>query len=254
MLALLRAANPGVLRFAFRPARGLAYLRDVRAAYLARAYGPVRDMELRELASGEPPETLFFPASAVRPGSTPPADLSALAVLARKKKPARVFEIGTFEGLSAVVFAKNAGPACRIATLDLPGDKDVPRTKRSFAAQSVSGDYRSGFLIDAYGCAPQVERLYGDSALFDFSGYENAVDLFFVDGAHTRDYVLKDSLTALRCVRKDGWVVWHDGFIPDVHAVLKKIGARHPLFRIGGTSLVVSLRAPSPDFPWTDFS
>jgi predicted O-methyltransferase YrrM len=252
--SLLRMANLSALRFVFRPAAGLAYLRDVRAAYLARTYGPVRDIELRDLASDEKPESIFFPAAAVRPGSTPPADLAALAVLARKKKPAHVFEIGTFEGLSTVVFAKNAGPACRIATLDLPADRDVPRTKRSFEAQSVSGEYRSGRLIDAYDCGAQVERLYGDSALFDFSGHENTVDLFFVDGAHTRDYVLKDSLTALRCVRADGWVVWHDGFIPDVFAVLKKIGAHHPLFRIGGTSLVLSLRKPSPEFPWAEFS
>ncbi len=252
--SLLRMANPAALRFAFRPAAGLAFLRDVRAAYLARTFAPVRDIELREVEPSENPESLFFPGAAVRPGSTPPADLTALAVLARKKRPVRVFEIGTFEGLSAVVFAKNAGPACRVTTLDLPVDKDVPRTKRSFEAQSVSGEYRSGRLIDAYGCGAQVDKLYGDSALFDFSGYADAVDLFFVDGAHTRDYVMKDSLTALGSVRADGWVIWHDGFIPDVFAVLKKIGAHHPLFRIAGTSLVLSLRKPSPDFPWADFS
>ncbi len=252
--SLLRMLNLSALRFVPRPARFLAFLRDIRAAYLARIFGPVREIEIGDLSPNRSLESIFLPVAAIRPGSTPLPDLAALAVLAREKGPARVFEIGTFEGLTAVVFAKNAGPASRISTLDLPAVGGVPRTKRSFETQSISGNYRTGYLIDEYRCQDRVEKLYGDSALFDFFGRADSIDLFFIDGAHTRDYVLKDSLIALRCVREDGWVLWHDCFVPDVFAVLKRIGVHHPLSRIRGTNLVISLRKPSPEFPWEDFS
>jgi hypothetical protein len=52
--------------------------------------------------------------------------------------------------------------------------------------------------------------LFGDSASFDFSPFAGAVDLFFIDGAHSYEYVRSDTLRALQCVRPGGVIAWHD--------------------------------------------
>jgi hypothetical protein len=125
-------------------------------------------------------------------------------------------------------------------TLDLPHDKELQRTERSYAAHSISCQYRSGHLIDAFGVREQTEALYGDSALFDFAPYRKRIDLFFVDGAHTADYVLSDTRRAFESVTPDGWVVWHDCFTPQVMRVLKDIAQTTRVLQIRGTNVAVA--------------
>jgi predicted O-methyltransferase YrrM len=56
----------------------------------------------------------------------------------------------------------------------------------------------------------RIHRLFGDSATFDFSPFHNQVDLFFIDGAHSYQYVRNDTEKALPCVKKGGVIAWHD--------------------------------------------
>jgi predicted O-methyltransferase YrrM len=56
----------------------------------------------------------------------------------------------------------------------------------------------------------KIRLLFGDSAEFDFSPYQQNIDLFFIDGAHSYDYVRSDSERALRCVYPGGVIAWHD--------------------------------------------
>jgi hypothetical protein len=70
--------------------------------------------------------------------------------------------------------------------------------------------------------------------------------LVFVDGSHAYDYACKDSETAMRLVRPEGVVLWHDyGVWPGVTQALEELeAARHlGLLHIRGTSLVI-WRAP----------
>jgi hypothetical protein len=67
----------------------------------------------------------------------------------------------------------------------------------------------SRYVYEAHAEGSKVRQLYGDSAVFDFSPYRQGVDLFFIDGAHSYDYVKSDTLKALDCVRGGG-IVWHD--------------------------------------------
>ena len=237
----LTTANLRSFRFSSNPRLFLEYLQAVEAVYLSYTSAPLQTVALAEILGKEFCEPLFLPVGSVRAGSTPLSDLAALAALARKKRPNRVFEIGTFEGLTTVVFAKNAGPDAVVNTLDLPPDNtEVRRTERSYAAHSIAEPYVSGHLIDKFGVRQQSEALLGDSALFDFTPYRGKIDLFFVDGAHTEDYVASDSSHAFECLGPDGWVLWHDCFTPQVMKVLKQIAQKRKVYQIRGTNLALA--------------
>jgi len=221
------------------------YLSDCKRSYLAHSCEP--PIERTELSTLTPRDlnTLFLPIQCIRSGSTPFYDLVALTVLSRCKRPECIFEIGTFEGLSAVVFAGNV-PDCTIFTLDLPPDESdrVVRTGRSWIAQSIRESYETGYLVDQFGLSDRVRRLHGDSALFDFSPYFDRIDLFYVDGAHTADYVDNDTRIAFQCIKSDGMIIWHDCLNTAVFRVIKRIARCVPVKYIVGTSLAFAIGKP----------
>ena len=249
LITFIKMFHLGALRSLRYPSKFIQYLRDVNAINFLYALSPVKAVTLSELLGENFRVQVDIPFGHVKRGSCPLADLACLAALAKKKCPRRVFEIGTFEGLTSVVFAKNSDPAVKVSSLDLPPEKDVPRTRRSFQVESFKEFYQSGYLIDVLGCGHQVERLYGDSALFDFREYENSIDLFFIDGAHTAEYVARDSLSAFQAINATGWILWHDCFIPDIFKILKRIAKYHPVYHVTGTNLALSLQKPATSFP-----
>src|SRR5258708_21708552 len=238
----LTTVNLRSLRFSSAPLLLRDYLRDLETVYHSYAYAPLEPVEMPELVGKDLSPSLFLPLGYIRPGSTPLPDLAAMAALTQKKRPKQIFEIGTFEGLTATVFIKNAGSDAFLHTLDLPpGRNDIPRTKRSYEAHSISAPYVSGFLIDAFGIRQQVQAHWGDSAVFDFQPYRNAIDLFFVDGAHTEDYVALDSSRAFECQASEGWVLWHYCFTPQLVKVLKQIAQTKKIYQIRGTNLALAM-------------
>lgn len=143
---------------------------------------------------------------------TPPfaLDLLSLCLLCRGLEPRTIFEIGTFVGYTSLHMALNAPDDARVFTLDLPRD-DRATTLRTTATDHKLIDRDTGApLFHGSPAEHRIERLYGDSATFDFSRWHGEVDLFFVDGAHSYDYVRSDTLNALRCVRPGGVIAWHD--------------------------------------------
>ena len=58
--------------------------------------------------------------------------------------------------------------------------------------------------------AARIHCLYGDSATFDFSWLKGQVDLLFIDGAHSYEYVRNDTLHAGACCKTGSVIAWHD--------------------------------------------
>ncbi len=137
-------------------------------------------------------------------------DLLGLLLLCRALEPRIVFEIGTFVGYTSLHMALNSPADARLFTLDLPPD-DRGTSLRTTATDHKLIDREIGpALFEGSEVADRVARLYGDSAAFDFSPWHGKVDLFFVDGAHSYEYVRSDTRNALQCVRPGGVVAWHD--------------------------------------------
>jgi predicted O-methyltransferase YrrM len=141
---------------------------------------------------------------------TSTADLVNLCVLARLMKPKVVFEIGTMSGSTALHLAINA-PDAKVYTLDLLPD-GVPTLGTTLMDNEhirMHGSIRPVNLT-SHPAGKRVTCLYGDSAKFDYSPFRGQVDLFFIDGAHSYEYVKNDTLRALECCHPGSVIAWHD--------------------------------------------
>jgi predicted O-methyltransferase YrrM len=155
-------------------------------------------------------------------------ELLAIASITKHLAPAAAFEIGTYNGRTAVNIAANSPADSVTYTLDLPAsglaDARLPLDPRElqFVQKPVSGE-----LIASAGAGLRIEQLYGDSGTFDFSPYRGRTDLVFIDGSHSYEYVLNDSQRALEMLRPGGVALWHDyaGF-PGVTRALNELYGR----------------------------
>jgi predicted O-methyltransferase YrrM len=160
-------------------------------------------------------------------------DMLYLALLAKALAAKTIFEIGTLHGYTALQFALNTLPDTVVYTLDLPPDASITPALTTTAvdeAHVVAHGRTVDYLYTSHPAGQKVRQLYGDSARFDFSPYHGQVDLYFIDGAHSYEYVRSDTLQALSCVRPGGVIAWHDYGRWGVNGVSKWL---HELARSG---------------------
>lgn len=129
-------------------------------------------------------------------GSISILETQVLCMLARGINAKRVLEIGTMLGKTAVNIAHNLAEDGHVYTLDLP-EQRCKHDLGKHVRENEDASYK-------------ITLLCGDSKEFDFSPYYDHIDLMFIDGKHTYEYVLSDSENAVRCVRSGGFIVWHD--------------------------------------------
>jgi predicted O-methyltransferase YrrM len=141
------------------------------------------------------------------------ADIVSLCLICSIRQPRRIFEIGTLHGYTALHFALNTPDDALVYTLDLPREGSFSPALNT----TIIDDMHVGASLQSArrcfeGTAAErkIRPLYGDSALFDFAPYHGQIDLFFIDGAHSYEYVRSDSERALQCVRPGGVIAWHD--------------------------------------------
>jgi len=154
-----------------------------------------------------------------------------------------IFEIGTFDGRTALNLAFSSPSTCKIYTLDLKPEMDTAYTLASGERHMVEKEM-SGARINKYRkthkhITNKIHQLYGDSAKFDFSPYYDSCSLVFVDGSHAYDYVMSDTEQALKIVKKGGVIIWHDyGIWDGVTKSLEEIesNGNMGLVNINGTS------------------
>jgi Methyltransferase domain len=151
------------------------------------------------------------------------AELFVLVELLRTCQPTTCFEIGTYDGRTALNMAANTPEDAVIYTLDLPRDQ-IGSTLFPLnpADLGVVKKETSGARYRGTEWEYKIQQLYGDSAAFDYTPYQGNIDFVFVDGSHTYDYVLSDSRQAMTLLRNgQGIILWHD--YPTTSAVQKAI-------------------------------
>ena len=169
--------------------------------------------------------------------------------------PTKVFEIGTFDGRTALNLACNCRREGVLYTLDLPKEMST-LTKYRLLSNEYKCVYKdnSGSRFIGTDCEKKIVQLYGDSAVFDFSPYYNIIDFIFIDGSHAYEYVRNDSQKAITLLRNGtGVIVWHDyGTWDSVTKAVNELYLEGNVFRgirsIKGTSLaclVVGMSMPT---------
>ena len=177
-------------------------------------------------------------------GNVTDRELTAICRLAAQAEAPGIFEIGTFDGRTTLNLAANSPLTSKVYTLDLPRNAAISAAhplhpdEIAFASSHESGARFKGADVER-----KIIRLCGDSATFDFSPYYGTIDFVFVDGSHVYDYVINDSLQALRLLRGGrGLILWHDFSRWDgVTRALNDLRARHAAFAglrwLDGTTL-----------------
>lgn len=180
------------------------------------------------------------------------SDFEAWVLAAMAKRAARMFEFGTCTGKTTYLWARNAPPAARIATITLaPEARDAvvaaPGDRAKDVRTSTAESTFTRFLYTGTPVESKIDQLFGDSKALDEAPYEGTMDLIFIDGSHAYSYVMNDSKKALRMVKPGGVVLWHDYRGPwrsaGVFKALNELSRSVPLVHIAGTSLVAHRRA-----------
>lgn len=179
-----------------------------------RALGAPRELlPVVDLDALVPPSTTF---SLHHPeehdGNVSLYELVTIARAVAHARPEASFEIGTFNGRTTLNIAANSRDDATTYTLDLPaeelGGAELPLDPADlkYVKKAVSGE-----LFLETPLAPRIRQLFGDSARFDYGPYRGKMDLVFVDGAHSYEYVRTDSRNALELLRGGtGTILWHD--------------------------------------------
>ncbi|MGH7575771.1 MAG: O-methyltransferase [Longimicrobiales bacterium] len=245
---LALGGNAAALSLAGDPRRMVHYASE--SLFLHRAMADRRGLPQRHVAQvlGDPGEVSVRLGSLNGDGwprmlSSYTVDLVSLCLLCRLIEPRVVFEIGTFHGYSSYHLALNTEPDAIVYTLDLPrtGASPALRTTVMDDAHINGSAGPHGYCFERSSVAHKIRCLDGDSATFDFSPYHQQVDLFFIDGAHSYDYVRSDSQCALECTRPGGVVAWHDFGRAGVNGVTRRLlelrREGHELYAVPGGSL-----------------
>lgn len=163
-----------------------------------------------------------------------------LAAAARACAARPCFEIGTAAGNTTVLLADNMQES--VYTLDLPDSTQVaPALTRLGSDDTVRASRKRAEFIERHP-RTNIHELVADSASFDFSAYRDRIGLFFIDGAHSLEYVRSDTLNAAWCCQRDGVIVWDDFTTSrDVTRYLRSLRASGvALHGIRGTRLAFS--------------
>lgn len=185
-------------------------------------------------------------------GGSTPIDLALLKGLAQRKNECKYFEIGTWRGESV---ANVASVAKECITLNLSDtemlnmglDKNYVNLHRFY-----SKDLKN------------VTHIQANSLTFDFSAFQQKIDLVFIDGDHHYESVKSDTQNAFKLLKdKSSIIVWHDyGNNPgDIRwDVLRGILEGTPeenrknLYRVSNTLCAIYTSLPVKSFYPTNFA
>lgn len=174
------------------------------------------------------------------------AEAYVLSLITAFIQPKRIFEIGTATGQSTLLMARQA-PDAEIETLDLGSAPPALGVQTDEPPWADLGSIGAAFRSTEH--ETRITQHLGDSAAFDYEPLAGAVDLVFVDGAHTYEYVRSDSKNALRMLAPGGVIVWDDCNYqnPGVSKALRELqAAGTEVYRVHGARFAVHR---SPDTP-----
>lgn len=134
----------------------------------------------------------------------------SLAIFLKLTNASRCFEIGTYKGWSSHYIASVMSDKGIVYTLDLsPGQIPELEVKRrdeyGLKQHEIGYTYKQCPVHNK-----QVVQLLGDSVCFDYSQYEGEMDLIFIDGAHSAQYIRRDTSGAFKMAHEGSLIVWHD--------------------------------------------
>jgi predicted O-methyltransferase YrrM len=137
-------------------------------------------------------------------------------VVASLNPAARILEVGSWEGRSAIFFL-HALREGHITCIDSFEGGAEHRSAEGLAGSLVEVERRFDSNLAEFGSRVRKIKAGSALALAGLSAEQSRFDLAYIDGSHQRDDVLVDSLLAWPMIEKGGLVIWDDyGWRPDL--------------------------------------
>jgi len=187
-----------------------------------------------------PDDRVQLPPRVTGGGGTSLAELTILAATTQLLQPEKVFEIGTFNGRTTAVFLMNTPENATVLSLDLPPTPS-PRGQLIDSDEYLIGERKLASYVYEHRLEHRFQQLLGDSMDFDPSPYSASIELGFIDGAHTYEYVKNDTEKMALMMAEKGLVFWHDyggkGRFRPLTEYLESLSKLFNIYRVLGTTL-----------------
>lgn len=178
-------------------------------------------------------------------------EVCKIALITKFLKPEKIFEFGTYNGMTTLQLALNAPKNCRIFTLDLP-EGVLPKIPLGKIDTLVAKHFKDKFgsKTGSYFKGRKdvnITQILQDSATFDPAPFKNSIDLIFIDAAHDYENKRKDSENAFFMLKKGGVIIWHnyaDVGYPDVTKYLYKLSIKKKLYHLKNTMFALFINKP----------
>jgi hypothetical protein len=139
-----------------------------------------------------------------------------------------------------LILALNTPIETRIVTVDLPPgpiSTEYEITERSLVEKRGP---RTD-LWETYGVQSRITQVLCDSATLTPEQLPRDIDMVFVDGSHSYEYVKSDTKLAFKVLSENGIVLWDD-YDPSKEGVfrfLNELASERPLAHLSETNLVM---------------
>ena len=148
--------------------------------------------------------------------------------------------------------ASNLPNSSKLYTLDLDYHS-FEELEQSSIDKALSQKHLEYLKILAFHNTPYERRiiqLFGDSNSYDFTQFNNSVDMVYIDGGHDKKTATSDSKNAFKMLSKNhlSCIAWHDfnnPNHPDVTDVIAYFSKIYYIFHIEGTMVCIYLNDPS---------
>lgn len=173
-------------------------------------------------------------------GDTTLMDSIALFSLVRTQRPQKLFEIGTFRGLTTVQLAMNTDESAHIYTLDIE-----PEARKTLADGSFDAGVADDIVGQLYRQTPYASRItqiFCDSRKFDPAPFAKQIDFVFIDACHDYEFVKNDTDKAMQMIRPGGIIAWHDysRTFTGVKRCLEELALKQEVCWVEGTYIAFS--------------
>jgi len=183
------------------------------------------------------------------PGDSGVEKVALVSAIAKTSAALRMLEIGTCSGFMARHLVLNCGSKSRLWTIDLP-DAEADATAfplrdddRQLVRKEAHGRGLAGWYAAAAPERNQIVQILCDSATYQYAEVEYSLDFAYIDGAHSYEYVVTDSVNVLQRMRPGGVVVWDDyyHFFPGIVRAIGELSRMVHVARLAGTGIVAAI-------------
>jgi predicted O-methyltransferase YrrM len=155
-----------------------------------------------------------------------------IATLMNYYKPKNILEIGTQFGGGTIILAMYSDG--HVYTIDIPREFYPELSSKIIDPNDRMKFIELGNRIkDHPNLFEHITQIYGDSQNFDYSVLPK-FDFVFIDGNHTKEAVITDTLKALERLNFGGIIFWHDIQIPVVAEGINYFDGKYDIITVEG--------------------